>query len=695
VAHKAADRIRNVALIGHRGCGKTSLHEAMLFEAGAVNRLGTVADGSTVSDHEPDEKEREMSIGASLASFEHEGRKINLIDTPGEPSFVADAVAALRVADAAVVVVNGVAGVEVHTERLWRRADDEGLARLVFVNMLDRERADFFAALDSLKRAFGPHVVATEIPIGSEHEVRGVIDLIDMEAFVYEGAGRGGSARTEIPDELRARAEEYREKLMDEVAENSDELMERYLEGEEIDHAEIVEALKQGVTAGRIFPVTCGVATRNLGTNRLLGALVEDLPSPAMRGAVAASGPDGEAIEVEPGEDGPLAAYVFKTLADPYTGRINLFRVYRGTLRSDSQVVNVTRRQKERVGQLGRPLGKELAPVAELGAGDVGAVAKLKETQAGDVLCERQEEIAFAPLDLPAPVMTFAYEPKSKGDEEKAASAVRRLCEEDPTLDVHRDAQTGEQIIAGLTQVHVEVIVERMKRRFGVEIELHPPRVPYQETIRTPAKAHARYKKQSGGRGQFADCQIEIEPAEDGAGLDFVNKIKGASIPGSFIPAVEKGVVEAMQHGTVAGYPVKDVRVRLVDGKHHDVDSSEMAFKIAGSMAFREAMEEADPALLEPIVRLTVSCPEDVVGDVIGDLNSRRGQPLGMEPKGSMTEVKALVPMAEVLDYAPDLRSISGGRADFGIEFERYEEVPAHLAGKVVAAARQATEVTA
>ncbi|HEX8959470.1 MAG TPA: elongation factor G [Solirubrobacterales bacterium] len=695
MAHKPADRIRNVALIGHRGCGKTSLHEAMLFEAGAVNRLGTVADGSTVSDHEPDEKERAMSIGASLASFEHDGRKINLIDTPGEPSFVADAVAALRVADAAVIVVNGVTGVEVHTERLWRRADEGGLARLVFVNMLDRERADFFAALDSLKKAFGPHVVATEIPIGSEHEVRGVIDLIDMEAFVYEGAGRGSAARAEIPDELRARAEEYREKLMDEVAENSDELMERYLEGEEIDHAEIVEALKQGVTAGRIFPVTCGVATRNLGTNRLLGALVEDLPSPAMRGAVSASGPDGEAIEVEPVEDGSLAAYVFKTLADPYTGRINLFRVYRGTLRSDSQVVNVTRHQKERVGQLGRPLGKELAPVAELGAGDVGAVAKLKETQAGDVLCERQEEIAFAPLDLPAPVMAFAYEPKSKGDEEKAASAVRRLCEEDPTLDVHRDAQTGEQIIAGLTQVHVEVVVDRMKRRFGVEIELHPPRVPYQETIRTPAKAHARYKKQSGGRGQFADCQIEIEPAEDGAGLDFVNQIKGASIPGSFIPAVEKGVVEAMEHGTVAGYPVKDVRVRLVDGKHHDVDSSEMAFKIAGSMAFREAMEEADPVLLEPLVRLTVSCPEDVVGDVIGDLNSRRGQPLGMEPKGSMTEVKALVPMAEVLDYAPDLRSISGGRADFGIEFERYEEVPAHLAGKVVAAAREATEVTA
>jgi len=689
VPHKAADRIRNVALIGHRGCGKTSLHEAMLFEAGATRRLGTVADGSTVSDSEPDERGRGMSIGASVAGFEYDGREINLIDTPGEPSFVADAAAALRVCDAAVVVVNGVAGVEVQTERLWMRADAEGLARLVFVNMLDRERADFFAALDSLKAAFGPHVVATEIPIGAEREVRGVIDLIDLEAFVYEGGGPGGATRVEIPEELRAQAEEYREKLMDEVAENSDELMERYLDGEAIDHAEIVGVLKQGVTAGRIFPVTCGVATRNLGANRLLGALVEDLPSPAMRGPVAALGEGGEAIEIAPEDDGPLVAYVFKTRADPYAGRINLLRVYRGTLRSDSHAVNVSRHEKERIGQLGRPLGGELKPVEELGAGEIGAVAKLKGTQAGDVLCERQEEVAFAPLDLPAPVMAFAYEPKTKGDEEKAASAVRRLCEEDPTLDVHRDAQTGEQIVAGLTQIHVEVIVERMKRRFGAEIELHPPRVPYQETIRQPAEAHARYKKQSGGRGQFADCRIEIEPGEEGAGLEFVNLIKGAAIPGGFIPAVEKGVEEAMRHGVVAGYPVKDVRVRLVDGKHHDVDSSEMAFKVAGSMAFREAMEAADPVLLEPIVRLTVSCPEEVVGDVIGDLNARRGHPLGMEPKGAATEVKAEVPMAEVLDYAPDLRSISGGRAEFTVEFDRYEAVPAHLAEKVVASARE------
>jgi elongation factor G len=695
VPHKAVDRIRNVALVGHRGSGKTSLADAMLFEAGVASRLGSVADGSSVFDYEPDEHEREMSIDAAVATFEHDDRKINLIDTPGEPSFVADTLAALRVADAAVFVINGVMGVEVTTDRLWRRADEEGLPRLVFVNMLDRERADFFAALDSLKASFGPHVVATEIPIGAEQDVSGVVDLIDMKAFLYEGAGRDNASEAPIPEELTARAEEYRDKLMDEVAENSDELMERYLEGVEISHEEIVTVLKRGVTEGRIFPVTCGVATKNLGTNRLLEALVEDLPSPAMRGAVRALDEEGNEVEIAPEEDGGLVAYVFKTMADPYTGRVNLFRVYSGTLASDSQVQNVTRRAKERVGQISAPCGKEMNRVDELGPGDIGAVAKLKETRAGDVLCDRDRRIAFPPLDLPSPVMAFAYEPKAKGDEEKAANAVRRLSEEDPTLDVHRDKQTGEQIIAGLTQVHVEVIVDRMKRRYGAEISLKPPRVPYLETIRKPAKAHGRYKKQTGGRGQFGDCHIEIEPAPPGTGLQFVDKIKGGVIPGGFIPAVEKGIAEAMEHGEIAGYPVKDVTVRLVDGSHHSVDSSEMAFKIAGSMAFKQAMADADPALLEPIVKLTVTVPEENVGDVIGDLNSRRGRPLGMEPKGKTTEVQAEVPMADVLDYAPDLRAITGGRGEYAMEFLRYEEVPQHLAQRVIAAAKTADEVAA
>jgi elongation factor G len=693
--HKAADRIRNVALIGHRGSGKTSLHEALLFEAGVVNRLGRVEDGTTTSDYEADEQAREMSIGATVCSFEHEGRKINLIDTPGEPSFIADTVASLRVADAAVVVVNGVMGVEVHTDRLWQRADREGLARLVYVNMLDRERADFFRALESLQSAFGNHVVATEIPIGSEHEVSGVIDLIDMKSFIAQGEGRGAPEPQDIPEELQAQAQEYREKLMDEVAENSDELMERYLEGEEIDHDEIVTVLKRGVTDGRIFPVTCGVATKNLGTTRLLEALVEDLPSPAMRGPVTALGEDGEEVEIAPDEDGELVAYVFKTLADPYAGRLNLFRVFSGVIKGDSQVTNVTRRAKERIGQILIPGGKEHEQTDELGAGDIGAIAKLKETRAGDVLAEKDSKISFPPLDLPAPVMAFAFEPKTKGDEDKAASAIRRLEEEDPTLDVHRDQQTGEQIIAGLTQIHVEVIVDRMKDRFGAEIELHPPRVPYLEAIRKPAKAHGRYKKQTGGRGQFGDCHIEIAPGESGTGFEFIDEIKGGSIPKGFIPAVEKGVAEAMQHGTLAGYPVKDLQVRLYDGQYHRVDSSENAFKVAGSMAFKDAMEQADPVLLEPIMLLSVSVPEDVVGDVVGDLNSRRGRPLGMEAKGSATEIKAEVPMAEVLDYARDLRQITGGRGDYTMEFARHEEIPSHLSQKVISEARSEEEVRA
>jgi len=688
VPHKAPDRIRNVALVGHRGGGKTSLAEAILFESGVTNRLGSVDEGSTICDFEPDEQERGMSIGAAVTSFEHDGRKVNMIDTPGEPSFVADTLGALRVVDSAVFVVNGVMGVEVQTERLWRRADEEGLSRLVFVNMLDRERADFFRALESLKNAFGRHVVATEIPIGAEHEVRGVIDLIDMTAFEYSGTERGNAKQIEIPEELAVQAEEYREKLMDEVAENSDELMERYLEGEEISHTELVMALKKGVSEGHLFPVTCGVATKNLGTNRLLEALVEDLPSPAMHGPVAALGADGEPTEVEPSEDADLLAFVFKTTADPYTGRINMLRVYSGVLKSDSHALNVSQGQKERIGQLSAPEGKEMTPIDELGPGDIGAVAKLRETRAGDVLATADTAIRFPPLELPAPVMAFAYEPKSKGDEEKAATAIRRLGEEDPTLDVHRDSQTGEQIIAGLSQIHVEVMVARMKSRFGAEIELHPPRVPYIETIRKPAKAHGRYKKQTGGRGQFGDCHIEIEPNEPGAGFEFVNAIKGGVIPGGFIPAVEKGIAEAMEGGVLAGYPMKDVKVRLYDGQHHQVDSSEMAFKIAGSMAFKQAVTDAEAYLLEPIMELTISVPEDAVGEVIGDLNSRRGRPLGMEPKGSATEIKAEVPMAEVLEYAPDLRAMTGGRGDYSMQFLRYEEVPGHIAPKVVAEAK-------
>jgi elongation factor G len=686
--HPPADRIRNVALVGHRGSGKTSLHEALLFEGGAINRLGSVVDGSTASDADPDEQARQMSISATLSTLEWQERKINLLDTPGEPSFIADALGALRVCESAVFVVNAVMGVEVTTSRLWARAAELDIARMLFVNMLDRERADFFRTLDGLKRAFGPHVVATEIPIGAEHEVEGVIDLVDMKAFRAQSTPeRGAADEIPIPAELAERAQEYREKLMDEVCEVSDTLMERYLEGQPISHAEIVDALKEGTNHGRIFPVVCGVATRNLGTTRLLDAIVEDLPSPVKHGALQVGD-----VALAASESEPLFAYVFKTRADPFAGRVNMLRVYQGVLRADSHLLNTRAHVKERIGQLVTFEGKEAVHVPEFGPGDIGAVAKLKETRAGDWLAERWAISDRQPIDmprvkLPAPVMAFAVEPKSRGDEDKVLASLRRLQEEDPTIDLHRDQQTGEQIVAGLSQVHVEVIVDRLRSRFGVEVTLKPPRVPYRETIRASATAHGRHKKQSGGRGQFGDCHIEIGPmqsSENHDGFEFVDAIKGGVIPSSFIPAVEKGVREAMEAGVLAGYPVQGVRVRLFDGQYHSVDSSEIAFKLAGVQAMKDALHQASPVLLEPIMLVTLSVPEEHVGDVIGDLNSRRGRPQGMEPVGAMTEIKAEVPMAEMLSYAPDLRSITQGQGDYTLEFLRYEEVPAHLAQKVV-----------
>jgi len=677
--HHRADRIRNVALVGHRGTGKTSLNEALLYQAGVLTRLGSVTEGNTVSDSEPDEQARQMSISASLSSFEWNDRKINLVDTPGEPSFVADALGSLRVCESAVFVVNAVMGVEVNTQRLWQRAEELDIARLLFVNMLDRERADFFRALESLQQAFGRHVVATEIPIGSEQEVRGVVDLIDMKAYEYDGDGRDNAKEIPIPDDLRPQAEEYREKLMDEVSEVSESLMERYLEGEEISHDEIVTALKDGTNHGDIFPVTCGVATRNLATNRLLDAIVEDLPSPVKHGGL-----ELPEMTLDPDEDKPLYAYVFKTRADQFAGRINLFRVYQGVMNHDSQVMNTRTHNKERIGQLLTFQGRETVHAEEFGPGDIGAVAKLKDTSAGDWLATRDEPIEMPAIKLPAPVMAFAMTPHSKGDEDKVFTALRRLQEEDPTIDLHRDEQTGEQIVAGLSQMHVEVIVDRLRDRFGAEVDLKPPRVPYQESIRKPAKAHGRHKKQTGGRGQFGDCHIEIEPLTDGTEFEFVDAIKGGVIPHGFIPAVEKGCLDAMRSGPVAGYPVKGVRVRLYDGTYHSVDSSEQAFRTAASMAMKDAMAQAGAVLNEPIMLVTLSVPEHAVGDVIGDLNSRRGRPQGMEPAGLMTEIKAEVPMSEMLTYAPDLRALTGGQGDYTMEFLRYEEVPAHLAQKVV-----------
>jgi len=683
--HHVADRIRNVALVGHRGSGKTSLNEALLYESGAITRLGTVADGTTASDTDTDERARRMSIGASLRSFTWDGRKINLIDTPGEPSFVADALGPLRVCESAIFCVNAVMGVEVTTTRLWARAAELDLARMVCVTMLDRERADFFRTLDQLKAAFGPHVVATEIPIGAEHDVRGVVDLVDMKAYAYDDPQRGSCTEIPIPDELVGVAQEYREKLMDEVAEVSDALMERYLEGEPIGHDEIVAALKEGTNHGGIFPVVCTVATRNLGTNRLLDAIVEDLPSPVKHGGLMVQAGE-EQVLLQARPDDELFAYVFKTKADPFAGRISYLRIYQGVLEHDSHVLNTRSHQRERIGQLLVFSGKENGHASAFGPGDVGAVAKLKDTRAGDWLAGRDEPLAMPSIALPSPVMAFAIEARARGDEEEMFEALRRMQEEDPTIDLHRDAQTGEQIVAGLSQMHVEVVVDRLRDRYGVEVTLKPPRVPYQETIRRPAAAHGRHKKQTGGRGQFGDCHIEIEPlaeGEPGYPFAFVDAIKGGVIPGGFIPAVEKGCRDALAHGPIAGCPVKGVRVRLHDGSSHQVDSSEHAFRMAGAIAMREALADAGAVLLEPVMLVTVSVPDESVGDVIGDLNSRRGRPQGMEPGGGMTEIRAEVPMAELLAYAPDLRSLTAGQGDFTMEFARYEEVPQHLAGKL------------
>jgi len=664
-------KIRNVAVTGHRGTGKTSLVEAMLFQAGAINRLGTVEGGSTTSDWDEDEQRRQMSLASSLCHLEWQGRQINLIDAPGDAGFAGDTVAALRVVEGALVVASAVMGVEVQTSRVWSRAESLDLPRVVFVNMLDRERADFYRALEHFRTQLSERCVAVHLPIGTEHELTGIVDLLHMTAY-GSPEGERETGPMEIPEELADTVQQYRTQLLDSVVETDEGLMERYLEGEELGTEEVAHALKDAVTRGELFPVACGVATKNLGTTALLDLLVEGVPSPAKRPA---------SIDVD---GAGTAVFVFKTVADPFAGRINLFRVLSGTLDSDSTVVNVRSHAKERVGALLKLQGKDHDPAKEFGAGDIGAVAKLKETTTGDLLLDSEHKVELPKLDFPEPVMSFAVTPKAKGDEEKVASSLRRLAEEDPTLVLRRDPQTGDQLLSGMSQMHVEVAVDRLRSRFSVDVELHQPHVPYLETIRKESRARHRYKKQTGGRGQFGDCEIVLEPLPEREGYEFVDEIVGGVIQQGFRPAVDKGIQEAMQHGELAGAPVQGVRVRLVDGQQHNVDSSEMAFKIAGSMAFKDAYSKADPVLLEPIMEVEVSVPEDAVGAVNGDLNSRRGRLQGMEPVGGMTSIKAEVPMAEILTYSQALTSLTGGRGDYHMHFLRYEEVPTHIAQKII-----------
>jgi len=667
-------KIRNIAVVGHRGVGKTSLTEALLFQAGKTNRLGTIEQGTTVGDWDEDEHRRQMSLSGALANLDWQGRKINILDTPGDAGFQADTYAALRVVEGAIVVVSGVMGVEVNTAKVWARAEEYELSRVVFVNMLDRERADFFRVLDAVRTQLSDRCVAIQLPIGSEHELKGVVDLLHMCAFMDPAGGKEGGPQP-IPDDLADVVAEHRERLLDAVVETNEDLMARYLEGEELPAADVAAALKDAVTRDELYPVACGVATKNLGSTALLDLLVEGVPSPAKKGTTIEFG------------DAKQAVFVYKTIADPFTGRVSCFRVLAGPITGDTTLVDPRTHAKERLGQILLLNGKDNEPVDALGVGDLGAVAKLKDVVTGDVLVDHEVPVEPPHIDFPQPVMSFAVTPKAKGDEEKMATGLRRLSEEDPTLQMRRDPQTGEQLLSGLSQMQVEVAVDRLHSRFHVDVELHPPRVPYKETIRKESRARHRYKKQTGGRGQFGDCEIRLEPlpAEDGElGYEFVDKIVGGVISQSYRPAVDKGVREAMEHGDLAGAPVQGVRVVLVDGMEHSVDSSEMAFKIAGSLAFKEAYQKADPVLLEPIMEVEVTVPDEAVGAVNGDLNSRRGRLQGMEPRGGMTTVRAEVPMAEILTYSQALTSMTGGRGDYTMHFLRYEEVPTHVAQKII-----------
>jgi elongation factor G len=674
--------IRNVAIVGHGGSGKTSLTSAMLFDAGAVNRLGKVEDGTTVTDFDADEISRQISLFTALAHCEWNKTKLNLLDTPGYNNFIQEARVAISVADTAIVNVCGVAGVEVQTEKVWGFAEEMGRARLLVVNRLDRDRSSFPRALDSIQKVFGRTAVPVQLPIGEEKDFRGVVDLVKMKACIYRGDEKGSFEEEPVPADVKDEAESARSALVEMVAEGDDALMEKYLEAGELSPEEFLSGLKQSVGAGKIFPVLACSGTHNVGVRQLLDAIVDLAPPPDALGKVTGKDAGGKDVTLGISSSEPASAYIFKTIADPFAGRISLFRVMSGVMKSDSTYHNTTKDVQERVGALALLQGKESIPVPELQAGDLGSVAKLKESQSGDTLADRGTAVIYPRLEFPEPVISFAIEPKSRGDEEKISQAMHRLAEEDPMLRFHRES---ELILSGTGQLHIEVVVSRLKQKFGVEVALHPPKVPYRETITATTEAHGRHKKQTGGHGQFADCWVRFEPLPRGSDFEFSNEVFGGAIPKQFIPAVEKGIQDARTKGFLAGFPMLDFRATVYDGKYHPVDSSEMAFKIAGSLAYKEAMEKCKPTILEPIMNVEVIVPEDNTGDVLGDLNSRRGRTQGMEPKGHMTSIRAQVPMSEMLSYEPTLTSMTGGRGTFHMEYSHYEEVPSHMIQKIVA----------
>jgi elongation factor G len=667
----SADRIRNVALASHQGTGKTSLVEAMVFDSGATTRMGRVEEGNTVSDWDPDEVKHHISINTCIAPVEWNGNKINLIDTPGYADFIGEVKEGLRVADSVLLPVSAVDGLQVGTETAWQLADERKLAKVVFVNKLERENASFGSVVDQLRERFGTTVVPVQIPIGREHDFKGLVDVLGQKAYVYQD---GKAKESPVPDDLQDQVQTFRQQVVEAVCETDDELMERYLNDDDIDDSDLIAALHAACIRGEIVPILLGAATQNIGVTELLDALIAFTPGPEEAGM---------------SPNGKLAALVFKTIADPYVGKLSYFRVYSGALRNDTHVYNSSKGHDEHIGPVLVVRGKQQESVPQIQAGDIGAVAKLHDTGSGDTLTIKGSDVKLEPIEFPPPAFSASVVAKTKADLDKLGQALHRIVEEDPTLHVERDSDTGEMILSGIGESHLHIAVERIKRKFGVDIDLGDPKVPYRETITGSTKAEGRHKKQTGGRGQFGDVWVEFDPLPE-ADFEFVNKIVGGAVPKQYIPAVEKGIQEAMAHGPLAGYPVINVRATLYDGKYHDVDSSEMAFKIAGSLAFKEGVMKCNPVLLEPFMDVEVVIPENYMGDVIGDLNSKRARVLGMEPiGGGKTRVRAQAPLAEMTHYATALRSITQGRGSFSMTLLDYEQMPPHEAQKVMDAAKK------
>lgn len=681
------DQIRNLILLGHGGCGKTMLAEAMLFSTKAVDRFGKVDDGTSTLDHDPEEVKRKISISTGIAPLEYKDHKVNILDTPGFFDFVGEVKGAIRAADAACIVACAVSGVEVGTEKAWGYAEDLKLPRLIVINKMDRENANFGNVVKTLREKFGSSIIPVQVPIGAADKFQGVVDILTNKAYILES---GKMVEKPVPADLAATVEEYKAMLVESVAETDDDLLAKYLEGQELTAEELLAGARKGTVSGQLVPVLAVSSLKLIGIPNLLDVMVDFLPSPVDRGAVTGINPNTKNEEQrQPVEGQPFSALVFKTMADPFVGKLTIFRVFSGAIKSDSQVYNAVKGANERIGQLFIIKGKTQEPTPELGAGDIGAVAKLQETFTGHTLCDKDKPIVLPQIEFPSPKLSLAVEPKAKGDEDKIGNGLARLTEEDPTFAVRKDTVTHEIVASGMGDLHIEVITSKLHKKFGVEVTLKTPKISYKETIKSTVKAEGKHKKQSGGRGQYGHVWLELSPLPSGSGFEFVDKIFGGSVPRNYIPAVEKGLVECMERGVLAGNPVVDVRVTLYDGSYHAVDSSEMAFKIAASLGFKKGFMEAKPILLEPILNVEVRVPEEFMGDIIGDLNKKRGKILGMEPDGKFQIVRALAPQVELAKYAIDLRSMTQGRADFNVTFDHYEEVPAHQAEAIIAEAKK------